>query len=462
MSTSHLASALVASALFATSAAACAATDSELAEIREQIRTLKDQYETRIRALENRLQAAEAVAPAASASAASSTSASASTSGASVSAGIAAFNPAISLVLQGTYANLSQDPARYTLAGFAKTPDLSPGRRGLSLGESELALSANVDDRFAGNLIVSLTPENAVSVEEAYGFMPSLPNGLVPKFGRFFSGIGYLNEQHQHAWDFVDAPLAYQAFLGGQFANDGLQLKWVAPSDQFLEFGAEVGNGDNFPGSARNRNGVGAGSVFVHTGGDIGASHSWRAGLSYLETRAGARAGTQLDTMGRLADVAFTGNSRTAIADFVWKYAPNGNTREGNFKVQGEYFLHRERGDLTYDATGALGLTQAGAYAANQSGWYLQGAWQFMPYWRVGARYDRLNPGRREFGANADLLDTGAFHPDRYTVMLDYTPSEFTRFRLQYAQSTTRLDVTDHQLFLQYILTLGAHGAHRF
>ncbi|MEP6657720.1 MAG: TonB-dependent receptor [Betaproteobacteria bacterium] len=456
MSTSYLASALVASALFATAASAGAATDSELAEIREQLRTLKDQYETRLRALENRLQAAEATAPAASTGVAS------STPGASASAGIAAFNPAISLVLQGTYANFSQDPTRYTLAGFAKTPDLSPGRRGLGLGESELALSANVDDRFAGNLIVSLTPENTVSVEEAYGFMPSLPYGLVPKFGRFFSAIGYQNEQHQHGWDFVDAPLVYQAFLGGQFTHDGLQLKWVAPTDQFLEFGAEVGNGDNFPGSARNRNGVGAGSVFVHTGGDIGTDHSWRAGLSYLQTRADARAGTQLDTMGNLADVAFTGKSRTAIADFVWKYAPNGNTGERNFKVQGEYFWHRERGDLTYDASGALGLMQAGGYAANRNGWYLQGAWQFMPYWRAGARYDQLNPGRREFGTNTDLLDIGAFHPDRYTVMFDYTPSEFTRFRLQYARSMTRPDVTDHQLFLQYILTLGAHGAHKF
>ncbi len=87
---------------------------------------------------------------------------------------------------------------------------------------------------------------------------PVLRNGLVPKFGRFFSGIGYLNEQHQHAWDFYDAPLAYQAFLGGQYATDGAQVKWLAPTDQFLEFGAEIGNGDSFPGSARNRNGVGA------------------------------------------------------------------------------------------------------------------------------------------------------------------------------------------------------------
>jgi hypothetical protein len=320
-------------------------------------------------------------------------------------------------------------------------------------------LSANVDDKFAGNLIVSLTPENTVSVEEAYGFMPSLPDGLVPKFGRFFSGIGYLNEQHQHAWDFQDAPLAYQAFLGGQLAQDGAQLKWVAPTEQYVEVGGEIGNGDSFPGSERDRNGVGAAAIFAHTGGDIGASHSWRAGLSYLRMRPRARDASMPDTAGDLADVAFSGRSDLAIADFVWKYAPNGNATQTNFKVQGEYFWRRERGDLTLEPDG---LAQTDAYAANQRGWYLQGVWQFMPYWRAGARYDRLDPGRPQYGANADLLDIGAFDPERYTVMVDYTPSEFSRFRLQYADSRTRPGATDHQLFLQYILTLGAHGAHKF
>jgi hypothetical protein len=444
-----------------------AATDAELADIREQIRQLKETYESRINALEARLREAEARAanlatPAAAAPAAQAAVAPPPPASAPAASGIAAFNPAISVVLQGTYTNLSQDPKQYGIAGFQKDPDVSPGRRGLGLGESEVAISANVDDQFAGNLIVSLTPENTVSVEEAYGFMPSLPNGVVPKFGRFFSGIGYLNEQHQHAWDFQDAPLAYQAFLGGQLAQDGAQVKWVAPTDEFLELGAEIGNGDSFPGSDRDRNGVGAWSVFAHTGGDVGASHSWRAGLSYLEMRPRDRQSQQPDVAGNLADVAFSGQTKLAIADFVWKYAPNGNATQTNFKVQGEYFWRRERGDLTYDANGALGLTQADAYAANQRGWYLQGVWQFMPYWRVGARYDRLDPGRPQYGANADLLDIGGFHPDRYTLMVDYTPSEFSRFRLQYADSRTRPGLDDHQLFLQYILTLGAHGAHKF
>ena len=260
---------------------AWAANDADLAEIREQIRQLKESYEARIQALEQKLKDAETAksAPAAAA-AASAPPVAAALPAPSSASGIAAFNPAISAVLQGRYANLSQDPSKFAIGGFAPGGDIGPGRRGFSLSESELAISASVDHLFAGNLIVSLTPENTVSVEEAYGIYTAAPYGLVPKFGRFFSGLSYMNEQHQHAWDFIDAPLAYQAFLGGQYTNDGLQVKWVAPTDQFLEFGAEVGNGDNFPGSMRNKNGVGSGVIYAHTGGDIGASHSWRAGVS--------------------------------------------------------------------------------------------------------------------------------------------------------------------------------------
>jgi hypothetical protein len=436
-----------------------AATDADLAEIREQIRQLKESYEARIQALEQKLKEAETaksreVAPAPPTAVAPAPASSAS--------GIAAFNPAISAVLQGRYANLSQDPTKFAISGFAPGGDIGPGRRGFSLSESELAISANVDHLFSGNVIVSLTPENTVSVEEAYGIYTAAPYGLVPKFGRFFSGLGYMNEQHQHAWDFVDAPLAYQAFLGGQYANDGVQVKWVAPTDQFLEFGAEIGNGDNFPGSTRNKNGAGSGVIYAHTGDDIGASHSWRAGLSYLQTRAQDRQYSQLDAAGNNAQVAFNGTSHVAIADFVWKYAPNGNTLQTNFKLQGEYFWRRESGDFTYDAGSSLGLTNTSAYTARQSGWYLQGVYQFMPYWRVGARYDRLDPGHVDYGSNGTFLDASAFHPERTTLMVDYTPSEFSRVRLQWAQSKTVPGVTDNQLFLQYILTLGAHGAHKF
>jgi len=129
-------------------------------------------------------------------------------------------------VLQGVYANLSQDPNKYVINGFVPSGDIAPAKRGFSIAESELGFSANVDDKNYANLILSLSPDNSVEVEEAYGVLTALPGGLRPKFGRFLSSIGYLNDQHQHDWDFYNAPLPYQAFLGSQFRSDGLQLKW--------------------------------------------------------------------------------------------------------------------------------------------------------------------------------------------------------------------------------------------
>ena len=391
-----------------------AADDAGLAAIRNEIRELKQAYEARIRALEQRLADAETRASRLPAPAAAPTPVAAIP--ATPPSAANAFNPAISVVLQGRYARLSRSPADFAIAGFAPGDEAGPGRRGFSLGESEVTLSANVDNRFAGKLTIALSPENELGVEEAYGVYTAAPGGWVPKLGRFLSGIGYMNEQHQHAWDFIDAPLAYQAFLGGQYGNDGLQVKWVAPMDHFLQLGAEVGNGDGFPGSPRDRNGAGSGALFAHTGGDIGVSHSWRAGLSQLRTRA-----------------EDAGRQRLAIADFVWKYAPGGNATRTNFKVQGEYFR------------------STSAEAARQSGWYVQGIYQFMPGWRVGARYDQLDAG-----------SGSEFTPKRGSLMLDYSPSEFSRVRLQLAQAKTQPEVTDNQVFLQYILSLGAHGAHRY
>lgn len=450
--------------------AIAAASDAELAEVQAQIQQLKQSYEARIEALDRRLQEAEARSAKASAAvpaaspAALPVAAAPAVTPAAVSAGNSAFNPAISAVLQGAYINQSKDPDKYAIAGFVPSGDIGPGKRGISIAESELGFSANVDHKFFGNLILALTPDNNVEVEEAYGVFTALPGGVTPKFGRFLSSVGYLNDQHQHAWDFYDAPLVYQAFFGGQFRNDGLQVKWLAPTDTYLQFGAEIGDGSSFPGSERSngRNGIGGGALHAHVGGDINVSNSWRAGLSWLTLRPNERTYTEIDRNGNPAQLEFSGRSQVAIADFVWKYAPNGNARETNFKLQGEYFWRKERGDLRYDSDGALGLTNTARNTSRQSGFYVQGVYQFMPEWRVGARYDYLDPGRVDYGSNADYLGASSFNPRRYSLMFDYTPSEFSRFRIQYQQSKLQPDFTDNILFVQYILTLGAHGAHSY
>jgi outer membrane receptor protein involved in Fe transport len=106
----------------------------------------------------------------------------------------------------------------------------------------------------------------------------------------------------------------------------------------------------------------------------------------------------------------------------------------------------------------------------DQSGWYAQGVWQFMPRWRVGYRYDRLDFGTVTNGivnnglgpVAADFPVLADHSPSRNTGMIDWSPSEFSRLRVQYTSDKSRIGVTDNQIIVQYIMSLGAHGAHKF
>ena len=368
-----------------------------------------------------------------------------------------AFNPPMSIILQGTFARSSQDPETYKISGFAPSGgEVGPPRRGFSLAESELVMSGNIDPYFSGWLVAALTPEDELEVEEAFIQTLALGRGFTLKAGRFLSGIGYQNEIHQHAWDFVDAPLAYSALLGGRLNDDGVQLRWVAPTDLFVELGAETGRGRTFPGSDTPKNGSAAGALFAHLGGDLGAA-AWRAGLSHLRTSPRDRAFDEVDSTGTDVVQSFTGRSRLWIADAVVKWS---NT----FKVQAEYFRRKETGELTLDPF-------TDRFESEQSGWYGQAVWQFMPRWRAGARYDRLSRGT----VTNTIVDSGAgpvaadfptlmsdHDPSRSTLMVDWSPTEFSRFRVQVASDKSRAGVTDNQLVLQYVHSLGAHGAHRF
>ncbi len=46
--------------------------------------------------------------------------------------------------------------------------------------------------------------------------------------------------------------------------------------------------------------------------------------------------------------------------------------------------------------------------------------------------------------------------------MVDWSPSEFSRLRAQYAWDGRAPSEHDQQLLLQYIYCIGAHGAHKF
>jgi hypothetical protein len=290
-------------------------------------------------------------------------------------------------------------------------------------------------------MVAALDNAGEIGIEEAYIQTASLPANLTLTAGRFFSGIGYSNETHAHNWTFSDAALPYRAFLGSQLGDDGVQLTWLAPTDQFLLFGAEAVRGESYPGAGARNDGIGAYSGFVRTGGDIDVSNSYLASLSYLHTRALDR-----DSDGDL----FSGDTDLLIGSLTYKWAPNGNRLNRNFTATGEVFFGNEDGTFN-----GIPVDQ------DRFGWYAQGIYQFMPRWRVGLRYAALNsddPGALLAGTALDEL---GIDPFTATALLEFDPSEFSRLRLQYSRDESGFD-PNHILTMQYTVIYGVHGAHRY
>lgn len=363
-----------------------------------------------------------------------------------------AFNPALSLILNGLYAHYSQSPDNYSLPGFALSGEAGLEAEGLSLGESEITLAANTDHYWRGQMTLSfgnVNGETVSDIEEAYVETLGLGNGLTFRAGRFLSGLGYLNGKHTHAWNFSDAPLIYRGLFGDQLKQDGLRLAWLLPTERYLEVALEGGNGQAFPAGGSHA-GIGDWVAYARTGGDIGDSHSWQFGLSHF------RAGN-VDNR-ESSDHTFSGSSTIDGVDMVYKWAPHGNGTERSVVVQGEFFRRHERGELDVGGAGTS------AYRGDQNGWYLEGIYKFRRQWRAGLRYDHV--GSNNHASTTGLLAAAGLaaegkSPHRSSVMLEWVPSEFSRVRLQFNRDESTGE-TDNQTFLQYTQALGSHGAHSY
>ena len=351
------------------------------------------------------------------------------------------FNPGIAAVLNGFYFAASRDPASARIAGIASGSDITLPPRGFSIGESEVSFTANIDPFMSGFLDISFQNDNTPTVEEAYILSKDLPYGLTLKGGRFLSAVGYINERHAHDWLFSDAPLPYRAFLNNQYGDDGLQVRWLAPTDQFLEFGAEVFRGSEYPAAGSRNAGAGTFTAFVNTGNDINDSSSWLAKASYLHSEARNR-----DSNGHL----FNGTTQLGVLSGVYKWAPGGNPTVRNLTMTTELFLDRQAG--FYDG---VRLSQ------DRWGGYIQALYQFMPRWSAGLRYGELSTAPVPIALNASDLDDLGHASRATTAMLEFDTSEFGRFRASYTHDEAGFKPID-EVLLQYTVIYGPHGAHRY
>lgn len=329
---------------------------------------------------------------------------------------------------------------------------------GFNLNYGELSLSSAVDPYFTLDGVFHFS-EEGVEIEEAYFTTTTLPYGFRLKGGKFFSDFGRHNNSHHHAWDFADAPLVYDAFLGSHGLNEkGVQLQWVAPFETYLMLGIELLQGENEQmfGIAEIRDETADIDVaeaadapaltvaYVKTSFDIHET-TLLAGVSY------AKGDSRIDHLEDEEEPhAFYGDSTLYGADLTLKHYFS-SYRALSWENE---LLYREMDGTTYFA--ATGMTPA--VEKRQGGYYSQLVYAHDQNWRAGIRYDAIYKNEINGADNPD--------GDRYTVMAEYNPSEFSRIRLQYNVNKALYEedtqTTLRSLILQFNYAIGAHGAHAF
>jgi hypothetical protein len=415
-----------------------AVANSELAELRAEVDALKKQYEA---------------------------SSSGSTKQNKPTVYSNRFNPSIGLLLNGGYR--SYTAAHGDIAGFAVGHEGHRKSEGFAIGESELAISASVDDKFYGRLTAAIVREDGedkVELEEAYvqtlpGF--GLLDGLTAKFGRAFWTFGYLNEHHLHAHDFADRPLPNRAFLNGAFNDDGAELTYVLPTQLYTELGGGIFRGDDMPFGGATGDKTQAWSAFVRVGDDIGYNQSWRVGAYRLAGDVGERFVANEES--ESDSTAFYGHTALDAVDVRYTWAMTGNPRQQELIVQGEYFWQHTDGVYRVGEKDTIKDQVPDAINAHATGWYLQTVYKLAPQWRVGVRYSELSPAAVPTALKTnEVLDANGHNPRSTSAMLDWTNSEFSRIRFQYNHNVLANNQSDDQFIVQYVMSIGAHGAHKY
>ena len=298
----------------------------------------------------------------------------------------------------------------------------------LQMHESELGFQAIIDPYSRGDFFLSFG-EEGVTLEEGYITFTALPAGFVAKVGKMRSAFGKVNTLHNHVLPWVDRPLVTNSLVGGEDGLDdaGVSVERILPAPKgiFLEATGQLFRGDSgntqsplFVSSAKSD--VSA-VAHLRSYKDLTESTNIDLGLSYARghNNQGSNFLTQLYGI-----------------DATLRWKPLRRSIYHSFVGRGE-FIWSQRQQLPFEQ--------------RAFGFYTSGDYQFARRWFLGGRFDRSS--RSEF---ANLTDQGG------SVVLTYWPSEFSQVRGQYRFTRYAGNIDTHELLMQVMFSLGAHGAHPF
>jgi hypothetical protein len=353
-------------------------------------------------------------------------------------AGSGLMNPDISVIFDGV-AGAANRP-RASSAGddpdFSGPADKHTG--GFVVQEIEVGFQSTVDPYLAANVFLTIPNLQGIEVEEAYAVTTALPAGLQLKVGVFRSAAGRQNEQHLHTQDFSLRPLLNAAYLGVDgLRPPGAQLSCLLPLPFFLRLTGEVlsvtpGTSQTFGGGLRS-----SPTLLGNLKSFAPLGESWSLFLG-----ATVATGHAAPTGFVEGDVLDGNGPRTLLAggDLYLKYMPpNHVTNYFSVSLQSEYFWRRTSSDGSNPSQ-------------SDAGFYAQVVTQLARRMHIGARFDQL-------GLPASTLQPKG---DRLSAMAMFTPSEFSRVRLQGEREKVDGGGAIYEALLLLEFSIGAHGAHPF
>ncbi len=362
------------------------------------------------------------------------------------------FNPDISLIgdFQGAAGNHGN---RYTPS--------------LEMHESELGLQEVIDPYVRGDVFLTFG-EQGVGLEEGYFTFTSLPGSFQLKVGKMRAAFGKVNTTHNHVLPWIDRPLVTQNLVGGEDGIDdaGFSVSRILPAPKgiFLEATAQLFRGDSenvF--SASKRSDVSTvGHLRLYR--DISESTNLDLGGSY------ARGQSPFGT----------GTNQLFGTDLTLRWKPLRRAIYHSFTGRAEFVWARTSAQPTaLSILGALLSEAPASSTAKPFGYYASGEYQLGRRWFLGGRFDQSERGQclatnpassgcsqpttLSIGlnpvtlANDKLLrDTGG------SLLLTYRPSEFSQIRGQLRRTAYGDGPVANEVLFQFILSMGAHGAHPF
>ncbi|MBR56809.1 MAG: hypothetical protein CMH54_01995 [Myxococcales bacterium] len=307
---------------------------------------------------------------------------------------------------------------------------------GFQLQEIELRVESNVDPFFRG--IVSLAGHMhegvmEVGFEEAFLSTIAIPD-LTLRAGKFLLNFGKSNLRHTHARHYLSAPMPTTALTGADhLLGIGVSLDYLMPLPFYTELnlqavrpGWETGHSEDSDGHAHGGGGDPLDLTYVthlKTLFDLGDTTTLELGGSYMANQ---------DDHGHLQSVWGV--------DMTMKWVPLQRARYETIDWTTEYISsHRH------------GVQGDGLYTSIRR--------QTAQQWWMQLRGGVLGLTRE--------TDTRRY---RGETLLAFAPSERSAVRLQYALETqAHSDTTAdehhdlvHEVFLQFIVSMGTHPAHAY